>query len=275
MKDKESAFSSKNFKTIKMIGLNNILDIIEILYTNKKIGIETCNSQLKLSKKTFMDYIQVFEGIGLVKITNGSLIATDLVDIFIKEWNKGNNDNLISIFRNYIPFDIFLNMMKVERNISKFKINTEITKKTLEKYGINDYKAMKVFPNIGIKLSILYPSGDKIYWANEQPAYETFEKNFLDAYNKHKIAEGYANMADLINEVCINVNISYNTFIQLFKNFHQNNKNKMRTGGSVITESKNAIELLNSRSNEQRFNKIVLEDGIMILDNVIKSIKIG
>lgn len=272
---KVSAFSNKNFKAIKMIGLDNILDIIEILYTNKEIGIETCINQLKLSKETFMDYIQVFEGIGLVKIRNESLIATDLVDIFIKEWDEGNNDNLISIFRNYIPFDMFLNMMIDIKNISKFKINPEITKKTLEKYGINDYKAMRVFPNIGVRLGILYPSGDKIYWANEQPAYETFERSFLDAYNKHKITEGYASMADLINEVCINLNISYYTFIQLFKNFHRNNSNKMRTGGSVITASKNAIELLNSRSNEQRFNKIVLEDGIMISDNVIKSIKIG
>ena len=39
--------------------------------------------------------------------------------------------------------------------------------------------------------------------------------------------------------------------------------------------SKNNIELLNPRSNEKRFNKYVLEDGIIISDKAIKSIKLG
>lgn len=276
-REKINKFANKQNKSIKMIGLNKILDFIEMLsHQSKEVNINFCMSQLKLSEETCRDYIYVFEGIGIIKQKNGNIASTDLLEIFIKEWEAGNIENIVVILRNYVPFDMFLNMMKKIKQIPKFKIYIDETKKTLVAYGIKDYKAMRVFPNLGIHLGVLYPFEDKIFWANEQPTYETFERSFLSAYNKHKISEGYANMVDIINEVCINLNISIKIFIQLFTNYYQKNMNILRTGGSVMTASNNVIDILDSRSNERRFKTHVLEDGIIISDNVvINSIKIG
>ena len=257
-----------------MTGLKNILTIIEMLYQTKQINIDQCKERLNLAKTTCEDYFYVLEGIGLIKLENDEVAsATDLVEIFIEEWEKGNIENLINILRNYVPFDAFLTMMEKIKCIDKFKINTENTKKILSDYGINDYKALRLFPNIGTQLGILFPSGEKFYWANEKPTYEIFEQGFLDAYNKHKISEGYASIVDVINDVCTSLNISIRMFKELFSILYQKNKNKLKTGGSVITTSKNIIELLVLR--EQRFDKLVLEDGIEISGNFIKSIKLG
>ncbi|VVB95260.1 Uncharacterised protein [uncultured archaeon] len=274
-REKISKFADTTHRSIKMIGFDHILDFVEV-FSNRAmdIDLETCIDRLQLSKNTCKDYIFVLEGVGLIRHKNGNIIATDLLDIFINEWNDGNTDNLITILRNYVPFNMFLDMMKKIKNVYKFEVNIPETKKILAEHGITDYKAMRVFPNIGEYLGILYPLGDKIYWAYEHPTFEKFEEAFLNAYNKHKIYEGFASIVDIINDVCININISFKTFEQLFNQYHQKNKNILRTGGSVMTQSRNIIQLLNPRSNSQRFNKYVLEDGIMISENVIKSIKL-
>lgn len=268
-------FADKKNKSIKMLGLDNVLNFIDLLGQNKENSIETCMDRLNLSEKTIRDYLYVFEGIGLIRFSNKTIVTTDLVNIFIKEWDSGNISNLAVIFRNYEPYDKFLNMMKDIKYISKYKTNIEETKKILDKHGIGDYKAMRVFPNLGIYLGVLYPFQDRIYWANELPNDEMFEKAFLSAYDKHKISEGFASMVDIINEVCISINISIRIFIQLFNYYYQKNKIFLRTGGSVMTDSKNIIELLESKSFKQRYSKYVLEDGLMISGNVIKSIRLG
>lgn len=270
-----SKFANEKNKSIKMVGLTKLLKVIEFLHQNKNINISTCKEEIKLAETTCKDYFHVLDGIGLIKRNQNIAYSTELVDIFINELNRNNIDNLVMIFRNYEPFDLFLNMMEKVKSIDKYKVNEEKTKSILEENGINDYKAMRVFPNMGIHLGVLFPVGDKIHWANEKPSYESFEKSFTNAYNKHKILEGYASIADIINEVCPDLNISLKVFNDLFNKFYQKKNQELRTGGSVLTESKNVIEILSHRSNGKRFNKHVLEDGIIIAGKAIKSIKFG
>ena len=270
-------FADTTKRSIKMTGLKNLLTLTEMLHQSDQININQCRERLNLAKTTCKDYFHVLEGIGLIKLENDEVAsATNLVKIFIEEWEKGNIENLIEILRNYVPFDSFLKMMEKIKYIDKHNINIEQTKQILSNHGINDYKALRLFPNIGTQLGILFPLGEKIYWANEKPTYEIFEESFLKAYNKHKISEGYASIVDVINDVCSSLNISIRMFEELFSLLYLKNKNKIETGGSVITTSKNMIELLVPREpREQRFNKHVLEDGIEISGNFIKSIKLG
>ena len=266
-------FADTTKRSIKMTGLKNLLTLTEMLHQSNQINIDQCRERLNLAKTTCKDYFYVLEGIGLIKLENDEVAsATNLVNIFIEEWEKGNIENLIEILRNYVPFDAFLKMMEKIKYIDKYKINIEKTKQILSNHGINDYKALRLFPNIGTQLGILFPLGENIYWANEKPIYETFEESFGKAYNNHKISEGYASIVDVINDVCPSLNISIRMFEELFSLLYQKNKNKIKTGGSVITTSKNMIELLVPR--DQRFDKRVLEDGIEISGNFIKSIKL-
>lgn len=148
-------------------------------------------------------------------------------------------------------------------------------KKALKRYGLN-LNSFDTLTRMAARLGGVYIIQDHIYFSENQPGQEEFERILLEEYAHLRIHSGYANMGEIADSVCRKLGISMLDFDKYFKTFYDANYDRLRTSSSVMLKPEISKEIifLQKRGAWPRFDRRRLVDGVNVYYVNIKSLKV-
>lgn len=154
------------------------------------------------------------------------------------------------------------------------------------------FVAVDTFKWWGMAVGYVYLShiGDKnIYWGAEKPNLDTFEKSLLRHYAQIRPLDGFANVGQLADRVCRELNIAFTRFGSLFVQLCLQRSDRYITATSLarLPTSKSSVQTVLPRSKARQIadslrpgrpvewtDKRLMEDGVFVGRRSVKMVKI-
>ena len=272
------------------IQLPTLLSIIDRLSTSPApVTVDNLNLNRNLTTKYFSGIGRVLEKMGIGLRENGSLVPGADLKEFIEIWDKADLLRINAFFCRYPPYNTFIDYLKNEVSITvPPTTNSEARRqigKQLRKEKIKlTFVGIDTFKWWGMAVSQVYVShiGDRrIYWGGENPSLDFFEKSFILHYNNIRPLDGFANVGQLADLVCRDLNISFPHFEKLFiklcslRDFYTTATSLLR-----LSSSKAQVQTILPRSQAKQkegsiewIEKRLLEDGVIINGRSVKMVK--
>ena len=128
-----------------------------------------------------------------------------------------------------------------------------------------------------------------MYWGGKSPDLNIFEESLLRQYDKSKPADGFANIGQLADRVCRELNVAFICFESLFQRlcFQQPRRYIVATSLARLPTSKSPVQTILPRSKAKQradslrpgkpvewTDKRFMEDGVSVGNRNVKMVKI-
>ena len=266
--------------------LFNILDLLATKSAPVTIG--DLNIEQSMTKRRFAEIGRVLEGFRVAHRDGESFVPDSDLNEFVAYWEAGDLEGINTFFRRYSPYDTFLRFLKTKKCIyvpprtdtdARHQMGKQLRK---DKIGLT-FVAIDTFKWWGMAVGQVYLShiGDRnIYWGNEKPNIDIFEKSILFHYKKIRPLDGFANIGQLADQVCRELKIAFIRFEELFVQLCLQRHGYMTaTSLARVPTSKSLVQTLLSRSQAkltgtpQWTDKRLMEDGVFINGRSVKMVK--
>ena len=268
-----------------------LFDVLNLLATKSvPVTIGDLNIKQPVTKKRFAEIGRVLESFRVAHRDGESLVPRVDLKTFVAYWEAANLEGINAFFRRYPPYDTFLRFLKTEKCIhvpprtdtdARHQMGKHLRK---NKIGLT-FVAIDTFKWWGMAVGQAYLShiGDRnIYWGSEKPDIDIFEKSVLFHYEKIRPLDGFANVGQLADRVCRELNIAFIRFEKLFIQLCLQRRGYITSTSLARTPSnKSLVQTLLSRSQAKRTgtpiqwtNKRFMEDGVSINGRSVKMIKV-
>ena len=266
-----------------------LFDVLDLLATKSvPVTIGDLNIKQRMTKRRFAEIGRVLEGFGVAHRDGESFVPDSDLNKFVAYWEVGDLEGINTFFRRYSPYDTFLRFLKMEKCICvPPRMDTEARRQMgkqlrADKIGLT-FVAIDTFKWWGMAVGQVYLShiGDRnIYWGNEKPNIDIFEKSILFHYEKIRPLDGFANIGQLADQVCRELKIAFIRFEELFVQLCLQRHGYMTaTSLARVPTSKSLVQTLLSRSQAkltvtpQWTDKRLMEDGVFINGRSVKMVK--
>ena len=270
--------------------LPTLFDVLDLLETKSvPVTIDDLKVKKRVTKRRFAEIGRVLESFQVAHRDGETLVPCADLKTFVAYWEDVNLEGINSFFRRYPPYDKFLRFLKTEKCICvPSKTDTEERRqmgKQLRKDKIGlTFVAIDTFKWWGMVVGQVYLShiGDKnIYWGGQKPDIDTFERSIHSHYREIRPVDGFANVGQLADRVCRELQIPFIRFEELFIQLCLQRRDYMTSTSLIrIPSSKSSVQTLLSRSQAKRTgypiewtDKRFMEDGIFINGRSVKMVK--
>lgn len=268
-----------------------LFDVLDLLATKfVPVTIGDLNIKQRVTKKRFAEIGRVIEGFRVAHRDGESLVPSVDLKVFVAYWEAANLEGINAFFRRYLPYDTFLHFLNTEKCIyvppkTDTDARRQMGKRLREdKIGLT-FVAIDTFKWWGMAVGKVYFShiGDgNIYWGDERPNIDTFEKSLQSNYEEIRPLDGFANVGQLADRVCRELKIPFIRFEELFNQLCLQHRGYMTATSLVRTpSSKSPVQTLLSRSQAKRngypiewTDKRFMEDGVFMNDRSVKMVKL-
>ena len=267
--------------------LFNVLDLL----ATKSVPVTRGDLNIKrhLTKKHFAEIGRVLKGFRVAHRNGESFVPCADLKTFVTYWEEANLEGINAFFRRYPPYDTFLRFLRTEKCIyvpprtdtdARRQMGKQLRK---NKVGLT-FVAIDTFKWWGMAVGQVYLShiGDRnIYWGGEKPDIDIFEKSVHSHYKEIRPLDGFANVGQLADRVCRELNIPFIRFEELFMQLCLQRNGYMTSTSLVRTpSSKSPVQTLLSRSQAKGTrgpiewtDKRFMEDGVFINGRSVKMVK--
>lgn len=270
--------------------LPTLLDVLDLLETKSvPVTIDDLKVKKRVTKRRFAEIGRVLEGFQVARRDGEAFVPCADLKTFVAYWEDVNIEGINTFFRRYPPYDTFLRFLRTEKCICvPSKIDTEARRQMGEqlrrdKTGLT-FVAIDTFKWWGMVVGQVYLShiGDRnIYWGGQNPDIDTFGRSVHSHYREIRPMDGFANVGQLADRVCRELQISFIRFEELFIQLCLQRRDYMTSTSLVRTpSSKSSVQTLLSRSQAKRTGypiewtaKRFMEDGIFINRRSVKMVK--
>ncbi len=242
-----------------------------------------------MTKRRFAEIGRVLEGFQVARRDDEAFVPCADLKTFVAYWEDVNLEGINAFFRRYPPYDTFLRFLRTEKCICvPSKTDTEARRQMgkqlrRDKTGLT-FVAIDTFKWWRMVVGEVYLShiGDRnIYWGGQNPDIDTFEGSVHSHYREIRPMDGFANVGQLADRVCRELQISFIRFEELFIQLCLQRRDYMTSTSLVRTpSSKSSVQTLLSRSQAKRTGypiewtaKRFMEDGIFINGRSVKMVK--
>lgn len=277
--------------------LPTLFDVLDLLASRSgPVTLDDLNVKRQVTKRRFAEIGRVLESFRVAHRDVFSLVPNADLEQFVECWEKADLDCLTSFFRRYRPYDRFLGLLETEKCIqvpprkdtqARHKVGAELDAKA----GLT-FVAADTFKWWGLAVGQVYLShiGDgNIYWGGEKPDLDTFERSLIRHYVQVRPLDGFANVGQLADRVCRELNIAFIRFERLFAQLCLRKSDCYRTATSLAREpsSKSPVQTILPRTKAKQLadtlrpgkpvewtEKQFMEDGVFIGERSVKLVKI-
>jgi hypothetical protein len=274
--------------------LFNVLDLLAS--RSGPITLDDLNVKRRVTKRRFAEIGRVLEGLRVAHRDGFSLVPDADLERFVECWEAADLDCINTVFRRYWPYDKFLRFLEAEECIqvpprrdteARHKVGAELKAKA----GLT-FVAADTFKWWGMAVGYVYMShiGDKnIYWGGEKPNLDAFEESLLRHYAQIRPLDGFANVGQLADRVCRDLNIAFIRFEALFARLCLQRRGRYITSTSLVRQptSKSPVQTILPRSQARQIadslrpgkpvewtDKRLMENGVFVGRQSVKMVKI-
>ena len=270
--------------------LPRLFDVLDLLAAKSApVTRSDLNINRPVTKKHFSGIGRVLEGFRVARRDGESLIPSADLKTFVDYWEAADLEGINTFFCRYPPYDRFLHFLKNERSISTPpSTNPEARHQMGERLRKDKVRltfvGIDTFKWWGMAVGQVYLShiGDgKIYWGDEKPSLNIFEKSVIFHYKEVQPLDGFVNIGQLADIVCRELTISFDRFEKIFMQLCLQRHGYI-TATSLVRAptSKSQVQTLLPRSQAKRTEgpikwtkKRFMEDGIFINGQSVKMVK--
>lgn len=277
--------------------LPTLFDVLDLLASKSgPITLNDLNVKRRVTKRRFAEIGRVLEGLCVAHRDSFSLVPDADLERFVECWEAADLDCINAVFRRYRPYDKFLHFLAAEKCIqvpprknteARHKVGAELK----DKAGLT-FVAVDTFKWWGMAVGHVYLShiGDRnIYWGGEKPNLDTFGESLLRHYAQIRPLDGFANVGQLADRICRELNIAFVRFDSLFVRLCLRRPDQYITATSLarLPTSKSPIQTILPRSQARQISdnlrpgkpvewtdKRLMEDGVFVGRRSVKMIKI-
>ncbi len=277
--------------------LPTLFDVLDLLASRSSpITLDDLNVKRRVTKRRFAEIGRVLEGLRVAHRDGFSLVSDADLERFVECWEAADLDCINTVFRRYRPYDKFLRFLEAEKCIqvpprkdieARHKVGAELKAKA----GLT-FVAADTFKWWGMAVGYVYLShiGDKnIYWGGEKPNLDPFEESLLRHYAQIRPLDGFANVGQLADRVCRELNIAFIRFGSLFVQLCLQRSDRYITATSLarLPTSKSPVQTILPRFQAKQVSdnlrpgksvewtdKRLMEDGVFVGGRSVKMVKI-
>jgi hypothetical protein len=277
--------------------LPTLFDVLDLLANRSDpVTLDDLNVKRQVTKRRFAEIGRVLEGLQVAHRDGFSLVPDADLARFVECWEVADLDCINAFFRRYRSYAKFLRFLEAERYIqmpsskdteARHKVGAELK----DKVGLT-FVAVDTFKWWGMAVGQVYLShiGDgNIYWGGERPDLSTFEDSLLRYYVQIRPLDGFANIGQLADRVCRELNIAFIRFENLFAKLCLQRSGRYVTATSLarLPTSKSPVQTILPRSKAKQIadslrpgkpiewtDKRRMEDGVFIGGRSVKMVKI-
>jgi len=277
--------------------LPTLFDILDLLANRSApVTLDDLNIKRQVTKKRFAEVGRVLEGFRVAHRDGLLLVPDDDLKQFVGCWEAADLDCINVLFRRYRFYDKFLHFLQTEKCIgvpsrkdaeARHKLGTELR----DRVGLT-FVAVDTFKWWGMAVGQVYLShiGDRnIYWGGEKPNIDTFAESLIHHYTQIRPLDGFANVGQLADRVCRELNIAFIRFESLLAQLCLQRPGQYVTSTSLARQptSKSPVQTILPRSKAKQLadslrpgrpiectDKRLIEDGIFIGVRSVKMVKI-
>ncbi len=254
------------------------------------------NVKRKVTPRRFAEIGRVLEKIGIAYRENATLVPGSSLPEFIACWEDANWEGVNQWLRRYLPYDAFLTLLASDKCIKVPPRNDSAARKrvgqtTYAKANLT-FVAVDTFKWWGLAVGQVYISHigtGHIYWGGEHPTLEQFEAALRFHYRAIRPSDGYANVGQLADRMCQELNIAFIRFEQLLGQLCQARPGQYFTSTSLARRptrqspvqtllprsiAKQRSESLHPGEPIEWTEKRLIEDGVMLGKHNVKMIRI-
>lgn len=277
----------ENLDPVQLPTLLNIIDKLSV--SPVPLTVENLNLNRNLTTKHFSGIGRVLEKMGIGLREREYLVPGADLNEFIEIWDQADLLKINTFLCRYPPYDTFIDYLKNEISITvpptknseaRHQIGKQLRKEKIRLtfVGIDTFKWW------GMAVGQVHVShiGDRrIYWGGENPSLDFFEKSLVLHYNDIRPLDGFANIGQLGDLVCRDLNISFTYFEKLFIELCSQRKG-YTTATSLLRlpTSRLQVQTILPRSQAKQkdgsiewIEKRFIEDGIIINGRSVKMVK--
>lgn len=270
--------------------LPTLFNVLDLLATKSvPVTVGELNTTQRVTKRRFAEIRRVLESLQVAHRDGDSIVPGAGLRAFVAHWEDANLEGINAFFRRYPPYDVFLRLLRTKKRIDvPPRTNTDArrqmgTQLREDKIGLT-FVAIDTFKWWGMAVGQVYLShiGDRnIYWGGEKPDIYSFESSVHAHYREIRPLDGFANVGQLADRVCRELNIPFSRFEKLFVQLCLQRRGCMTSTSLVrIPSSKSPVQTLLSRSQAKRngfpvewTSKRFMEDGVIINGRSVKMVK--
>lgn len=277
--------------------LPTLFDVLDLLASRSSpVNLDDLNVKRQITQKRFAEIGRVLEGFRVAHREDSSLVPDADLKQFVECWEAADLDCINAFLRRYWPYDKFLHFLGTEKCIqtpprkdteARHKIGSELKSKT----GLT-FVAVDTFKWWGMAVGQVYLShiGDRnIYWGGEKPNLDTFEESLFRHYIQIRPLDGFANIGQLADRVCRELNIAFVRFESLLAQLCLQRSNRYITSTSLARQptSKSPVQTILPRFQAKQIadslrpgkpvewtDKRLMEDGVFVGGRSVKMLKI-
>ena len=281
--------------------LPTLFDVLDLLASKAgPVTLDDLNVARRITPKRFAEIGRVLEGFQVAERKNFSLVPNVNFQQFVEcweaaDWEVADLDCINAFFRHYWPYDNFLRFLEAQKCIevpprqdseARHNLGAELKKKA----GLT-FVAVDTFKWWGMAVAQVYLShiGDRnIHWGGARPDIDAFEDSLLHHYAQVRPLDGFANVGQLADRVCRELNIAFIRFESLFKRVcFREPKYVTATSLARLPTSKSPVQTILPRSKAKQIadnlrpgkpvewtEKRLMEDGVFVGRRNVKMVRI-
>lgn len=280
--------------------LPTLFDVLDLLASKAgPVTLDDLNVARRVTSRRFAEIGRVLEGFQVAERKDFSLVPSVNFQQFVECWEVAGVarlDCINAFFRHYRPYDNFLCFLETQKHIevpprqdseARHNLGAELK----EKVGLT-FVAVDTFKWWGMAVAQVYLShiGDRnIHWGGARPDIGAFENSLLRHYAQVKPLDGFANIAQLADRVCRELNIAFVRFESLFEQlcFQEPRRYVTATSLARLPTSKSPVQTILPRSKAKQIadnlrpgkpvewtEKRLMEDGVFVGRRNVKMVRI-
>ncbi|MGA9767851.1 MAG: hypothetical protein WBV94_02350 [Blastocatellia bacterium] len=180
------------------------------------------HSQALDLERRVRDISRVLQSMNLLTSTGEDFYITSVFQDLIAAWNGADFIIMNQCLAGYSPYRSFLNFLQKEKAIKILPRGDKIAKQNLNRWLQQEYKITFVafdtfrFWATALGQAYLSPFTKTIYWGGawdkSSPSLEELYSTFISCYELTDRISGYANIGRIAEDVCIQMQISFQAF---------------------------------------------------------------